>query len=134
MYNKGVIISGLIISVLLVTFPFWFNALSANSTMPEVELPPGGEKNCIYPAEKMREEHMVILNEWRDDVLRNGNRTTVEVDGKVYRKGLQLACMECHSNKAEFCDRCHTYASVKPYCWDCHLSPQQQKAGIKEAK
>ncbi len=77
---------------------------------------------------------MVILNEWRDDVLRNGNRTTVEVDGKIYGKGLQLACMECHTNKAEFCDRCHTYASVKPYCWDCHLTPQQQKAGIKEAK
>ncbi len=133
MYNKGLIISGLAIFVLLVTFPFWFNAFS-DSTMPEVELPPGGEKHCIYPAEKMREEHMVILNEWRDDVLRNGNRTTVEVDGKVYQKGLQLACMECHTNKATFCDRCHTYASVKPYCWDCHLTPQQQKAGIKEAE
>lgn len=135
MYNKGMIISGLLIFVLLVTFPFWFYAFSAQkSTMPKGELPPGGEKYCIDTAEEMRAKHMVILNEWRDDVLRNGNRTTVEVDGKEYRKALQLACMDCHSNKVEFCDRCHTYVSVDPYCWDCHLTPQQQKAGFEEGK
>ncbi|MBM9519936.1 sulfate reduction electron transfer complex DsrMKJOP subunit DsrJ [Desulforhopalus vacuolatus] len=134
MYNKGLIVPGLIITVLLVTFPFWFDVFSsAESTDPTVELPPGGEQNCIYPADEMRAEHMVILNEWRDDVLRNGNRGTVTVDGKVYGKGLQLACMKCHTNKEEFCDRCHTYASVVPYCWDCHLTPTQQKAGLKEA-
>ena len=29
-------------------------------------------------------------------------------------------CLDCHSNTAEFCDRCHDYASVRPYCWHCH--------------
>ncbi len=71
---------------------------------------------------------MVLLNEWRDDVLRNGDRVAVTVDGKEYRKGLQLACMQCHSNKEKFCDSCHEYASVKPYCWDCHLTPTQMAA------
>ncbi|SDO90044.1 sulfate reduction electron transfer complex DsrMKJOP subunit DsrJ [Desulforhopalus singaporensis] len=123
MYNKVTIIPGLIIFVLLVTFPLWFNAFSTASTVPKVELPPGGEKQCVAPAAEMRASHMQMLNEWRDDVLRNGNRTTVTVEGKVYRKGLQMACMECHTNKEKFCDSCHEYASVTPYCWDCHLTP-----------
>jgi hypothetical protein len=128
MYNKGTIISGLVVFVLFVTFPLWFNAFSSASAVPKVELPPGGEKACVAPLETMRAQHMVLLNEWRDDVLRDGNRGLIEVDGKKYYKGLQTACMQCHSNKEKFCDSCHEYASVKPYCWDCHLTPSQMAA------
>lgn len=123
MYNKGYIIPGLAVFVLIATFPLWFNAFSTASTVPKVELPPGGEKACVAPAAEMRASHMQLLNEWRDDVLRDGNRVAVTVDGKEYRKGLQMACMQCHTNKEKFCDTCHVYASVKPFCWDCHLSP-----------
>jgi hypothetical protein len=123
MYNKGTIIPGLIIFVLFVTFPLWFNAFSTASTVPKTELPPGGEKQCVAPLDEMRASHMVMLNEWRDDVLREGDRVAVTVAGKEYRKGLQMACMECHTNKEQFCDSCHEYVSVKPYCWDCHLTP-----------
>jgi hypothetical protein len=125
MYNKGTIIPGLIIFVLFVTFPLWFNAFSTASTVPKLEVPPGLEKQCVAPIEEMRANHMAILNEWRDDVLRNGNRVSVTVEGKEYRKGLQMACMQCHSNKEKFCDSCHEYTSVKPYCWDCHLTPKE---------
>jgi len=125
MYNKGTIIPGLIIFVLIVTFPLWFNAFSTASPVPKPELPPGGEKQCVAPASVMRSSHMQMLNEWRDDVLRNGNRVAVIADGKEYRKGLQLACMKCHTNKEKFCDSCHEYSSVKPYCWDCHLTPTE---------
>lgn len=124
MYNKGTIIPGLIIFVLFVTFPIWFNGLQANPA-PKPEMPPGGEKKCVESAAYMRANHMQLLNEWRDDVLRDDNRTVVTVDGKNYRKGLQMACMECHSNKEKFCDNCHAYTAVKPYCWDCHLEPKE---------
>lgn len=123
MYNKRFIIPGLAIFVLIVTFPLWFNAFSTASAVPKPELPPGGEKQCVAPISEMRASHMVILNEWRDEVLRDGDRGMVTVNGKQYRKGLQMACMECHSNKEKFCDSCHEYASVTPYCWDCHLTP-----------
>lgn len=123
MYNKGTIIPGLIIFVLLITFPLWFNAFSTASTEPKVELPPGGQKECVAPAVEMRANHMVLLNEWRDDVLREGGRAAVTAGGKEYRKGLQTACMACHTSKEKFCDSCHVYASVKPSCWDCHLTP-----------
>ena len=124
MYNKGTIIPGLIIFVLFVTFPIWFNGLKAG-TLPKPELPPGGEKKCVESVEYMRANHMQLLNEWRDNVLRDDNRTVVTVEGKDYRKGLQTACMQCHSNKEKFCDSCHTYAAVNPYCWDCHLTPKE---------
>jgi hypothetical protein len=123
MYNKSTIIPGLVIFVLFVTFPLWFNAFSTASTVPKVELPPGGEKECVAPAAEMRASHMVMLNEWRDAVLRDGERVAVTVGGKEYRKGLQMACMACHSNKEKFCDPCHDYTAVNPYCWDCHLTP-----------
>jgi len=125
MYNKGTIIPGLILFVVLVTSPIWYNGLSANPLPPKPELPPGGEQECVRPAAEMRDIHMSLLNEWRDDVLRNGNRVAVTVDGKEYRKGLQMACMKCHSNKEKFCDSCHEYTSVKPYCWDCHMTPKE---------
>ncbi len=124
MYNKRLIIPGLIIFIALVTSPFWYNGLEAGP-MPKPELPPGGEQNCVRPLAEMKASHMVILDEWKDDVLRNNNRVSITVDGKEYRKGLQLACMQCHSNKEKFCDSCHEYTSVKPYCWDCHLSPAE---------
>ena len=122
MYNKGTIIAGLALFVLFVTFPIWFNGLDAGP-LPKPELPPGGEKLCVAPASEMRDNHMQLLNEWRDDVLRNADRVSVTVDGKEYKKGLQMACMQCHSNKEKFCDSCHEYAAVKPTCWDCHLTP-----------
>lgn len=123
MYNKGTIIPGLAIFVLIVTSPLWLNAFMTGSTVPKVELPPGGETKCVAPAAEMRASHMQLLNDWRDDVLRDANRVSVMVDGKMYRKGLQTTCMECHTSKEKFCDSCHEYASVKPYCWDCHLTP-----------
>ncbi len=123
MYNKSTIIPGLILFVLFVTFPVWFNGLDAGA-VPKPEMPPGGQKQCVLPAAEMRASHMQLLNEWRDNVLRDGNRVTVEVDGKEYRKGLLMACMECHTSQEKFCDTCHVYTSVKPYCWDCHITPE----------
>lgn len=123
MYNKGTIIAGLVVFALIVTFPIWFNRLDAGD-MPEPVLPKGISE-CVRPAAEMRAKHMKILNEWRDDVLRDGDRVSVTVNGKEYRKGLQTACMSCHTNKEEFCDSCHDFVSVKPTCWGCHLTPKQ---------
>jgi len=131
MYNKGTIIPGLIIFVLFVTFAVWFNGFTTAGDLPKPELPPGGEKHCIASAEYMRANHMQLLNEWRDNVLRDADREILEIDGVKYPKGLQMACMKCHSRKEKFCDSCHTYAAVDPYCWNCHLSPTE--AASKEA-
>lgn len=123
MYDSVKITAGLVIFVLFVTIPVWYNRGSAGS-VPKVELPKDA-KTCVLPAAEMRATHMQLLNVWRDEVLRDGQRGTFEIEGKQYQKSLQLACMKCHTSKKKFCDTCHTHASVKPYCWDCHIAPAE---------
>jgi hypothetical protein len=69
---------------------------------------------------------MQLLVNWREQVVRQGDRTYRTSDGRVYEISLTGTCiMKCHTVKADFCDRCHTYAAVKgPYCWDCHVDPK----------
>lgn len=127
MYNKGTVLIGLAIFVFLVTFPFWFNGLTSGKTdYPEPVIVAEAGTECVLPAAEMRDKHMVILDQWRDEVLRDGKRESITVGGKEYRKGLQMACMQCHTNEETFCVDCHDYASVSPYCWDCHLTPAEQ--------
>jgi len=122
MYDSGKIIPGLIIFVLFITIPIWYNRSGAGTEPPKPVLPKDA-KTCVLPAAEIRAEHMKLLNTWRDDVLRTGDRGTFELEGKKYQKSLMMTCMKCHTSKKKFCDTCHTYASVKPYCWDCHIAP-----------
>ncbi|HBI16106.1 MAG TPA: cytochrome C [Desulfobulbaceae bacterium] len=121
MYDSGKIIPGLIIFVLLITFPIWYNHGDAGE-VPKTEMPKYN-RLCVLPLEEIRPNHMKMLNQWRDEVLRDEDRSFIAVEGKMYQKSLQNTCMECHVSKKKFCDECHTYAAVTPYCWDCHLAP-----------
>ena len=123
MYDSGKIITGLVIFVLLVTIPVWYNRGRAAS-VPKLVLPKDA-KTCVLPAAQIRAEHMKLLNVWRDEVLRDGDRATFTLEGKEYQKSLMLTCMKCHTSKKQFCDSCHTYASVNPYCWDWHIAPAE---------
>lgn len=125
MYDKGFIIPGLFIFVLIVTFPIWYNRGVAGE-VPKPEKPTIA-KQCVQPAKEMRSNHMQMLNQWRDEVLRTGDRAYFELDGKMYQKSLQNTCMVCHTSKKKFCDTCHVYTSVTPYCWDCHLAPVESE-------
>ena len=42
-------------------------------------------------------------------------------------KSLTNTCIRCHSNKDKFCDECHHFAGVQPYCWACHVMPKEGK-------
>jgi hypothetical protein len=75
------------------------------------------------PVEYMRTSHMDLLIDWRDRVVRENVRTWSAPDGRTHPIGLTGTCLRCHASKAEFCDRCHTYAGVAPSCWDCHVDP-----------
>ncbi len=125
MYDSGKVIIGLVIFVAIATFPFWFGMGKA-APMPEPQLPKG-KKECVESKEFMRSTHMQLLNEWRDQALRDGDRTYVNHEGKKIWISLQNTCMKCHDNKEVFCDKCHIYANVKPYCWDCHFIPKESK-------
>jgi len=123
MYDGKLVIPGLVIFVILMTFPIWKNMGNAGPT-PKLEKPAGVTK-CVKSAAYMRSSHMQMLDEWRDEVLRDGERTPITIDGVEYDKSLMNGCMKCHTDKKKFCDECHVYVSVKPYCWDCHFLPKE---------
>jgi hypothetical protein len=125
MYDGGKIISGLVIFVILVLSPFWYNALAGNpGYKPNPELPKT-EKACVESKAFMKAEHMTLLDDWRDSVVRDKNRVYIAKDGKKHNMSLSNNCMNCHSDKEKFCDQCHNYLGVSPYCWDCHIEPQK---------
>lgn len=131
MYDKKVIIPGIVIFLWLFLLPFWYNAGKATpQPEPKTDTPvikQLEEKKCIEDTAFMKSFHMQLLDEWRDSVVRERNRVHVASSGKRYEMSLQNECMNCHSNKSEFCDQCHNYVAVKPFCWDCHIEPKEKK-------
>ena len=79
---------------------------------------------CVASAEWMKSHHMQLLNNWRHDSVREGNRTHVTSDGRHFDKSLNT-CLGCHASNPMFCFMCHEYANVKPTCWNCHVSPME---------
>jgi hypothetical protein len=45
--------------------------------------------------------------------------------GKMVEMSLQRTCLQCHTSKKNFCDRCHDYTAVTPFCWECHNEPKE---------
>jgi hypothetical protein len=128
MYDKGKVVIGLCILVALMTFPFWYNlGKAAPPPDPKLSEKAKAAKECVMPKAYMTSEHMQLLNEWRDTVVRDGKRIFVNSSGKKFNMSLSSTCLDCHTDKAEFCDQCHNYASVTPYCWDCHIDPKEAK-------
>jgi len=123
MYDGGKIITGLVIFLVLVTFPFWSNVGQATYQRPELEKPKEA-KTCVEPVDFMRGNHMQMLNQWRDFVVRDAERVYLSSDGRQFEMSLTKTCLDCHADKTKFCDRCHDSGSVRPYCWDCHIQPE----------
>lgn len=121
-YDAGKVIAGLIVFVALFTSPFWVNA-GREIPVPKPDLPKV-EKQCVREGVWMKANHMQLLDEWRHEVVR-GDLRDDEYKGKFTKKSLTLTCLKCHDNKKNFCDRCHTYAGVNPFCWDCHVVPKE---------
>jgi len=127
MNDKYKIYTGIIVFIALLTFPFWYN-LGKAAPAPEIKLSEKAlaAKVCVRSVDYMKTEHMQLLDHWRDSVTREGKRIFVNSSGKEFKMSLTDTCLDCHSEKAEFCDRCHDYASVTPYCWDCHIDPKEK--------
>jgi hypothetical protein len=127
MNDRWKIIAGLLAVLILAAFPVWYgwgqktSAPDLRLDTPEIEKLK--DKRCVESTAVMREKHMKLLKEWREAVVRDGNRIYTSGDGRTFEMSLSGNCLACHSNKAQFCDRCHDYAGVKPNCWSCHIIP-----------
>ncbi|PKN20322.1 MAG: menaquinol oxidoreductase [Deltaproteobacteria bacterium HGW-Deltaproteobacteria-6] len=118
---------GLVIFAALITFPFWYGK-GKTSRPPALSLDTPAiaqlqEKRCVEDTPSMRKSHMKLLNAWRDEAVREGNRLYTAKDGRTFEKSLTGTCLKCHSNKEQFCDRCHNYLGARPTCFGCHIVP-----------
>ena len=107
-----------------------FSATAAFPVAAGVDLPrleKGRGEKCVEDTQYMRRNHMELLKHHRDETMRKGIRTT--------RHSLKK-CVECHASeksgsvaasKEDFCSACHSYASVKLDCWDCHATKPGKK-------
>lgn len=131
LYDAGKIIAGIVIFLILITFPLWYGRGKAVAP-PDLQLDTPAiqqlaDKRCVEDTAFMRANHMKLLATWRDDVVRDGKRFYTATDGRTVEMSLTGSCLKCHSNKDRFCDRCHDYAGVKPTCWSCHIVPGEVK-------
>jgi hypothetical protein len=123
MYDTGKIITGLVIFVGLFTSPIWYDLLNGNAALKQPDLVFPSKENqklCVADSNYMITNHMTLLNDWRYEVVRQGKRTYTSEYHKNFDMSLTKTCLNCHSNAAQFCDQCHNYIGVSPYCWDCH--------------
>ncbi len=128
--TKNMIMAGLAIFVFAVLSPFWINVVTETQAAPEPELLGNAAKakKCVLDKADMRANHMTLLDEWRDSVVRDADRMYTGVNGETFNMSLSTgehSCLGCHEDKEKFCDACHTYASVSPYCWECHTNPKE---------
>lgn len=141
MNDRGLIIAGLAVFLVLATFPAWYTLGSTGgASPPHPELPKDGSR-CVEDKEYMIANHMQLLIEWREAVVRGGDSSTIEIDGKEYEKSLSKGCMSCHTSRTKFCYECHKYANVQSLrrlqeptrhrtiegirCWGCHVAPEE---------
>ena len=138
LYDSGKILIGLLIFAAIATLPFTYHIVMGQGIKapePKTDTPEilkyqqehNGKKECVESKEWMRGEHMQLLNQWRDSVVRDYNRGYISnANHNRFDMSLQNGCMKCHSNKKKFCDECHNYMAVKPFCWDCHIEPKEE--------
>jgi hypothetical protein len=142
-YDGKYILAGLIIFLAMVALPFLPN-VGKTIPPPERQLDTPvikkiaeKDRKCIMPTEWMRANHMQMLVDWRDNVVRSDEKGAPEVrefvspDGRKFLASLTNTCLDCHSNKEKFCDQCHNYVAVVPNCFGCHL---QEGKKLAEAK
>ena len=134
MYDSGKVLTGLVVFIVLMASPFWLNfgktgeapkLQKVADASPELQKA-GEETKCVEQPDWMKANHMQMLDEWRHEVVRDNERNYVNKAGVEHKKSLTVTCLKCHKEKKKFCDKCHTYASVKPFCWTCHVDPKEE--------
>ncbi len=119
MHDTGKVLLGLGVFAGLFAAPVWYTVGHGKGAPPQLERP-ANAKECVEPVAFMRARHMELLDGWRDAVVRRAEHVYVASDGRHHVMSLTGTCLSCHADPDKFCNRCHEYAGVEAYCWDCH--------------
>ena len=131
-----------ILATLLLTLPIAASADKDTHTLPFSDLSLAeparhfsATQECVEPEEEMKRNHMNYILHQRDETVYGGIRT---------RQYALEECINCHASKDEdgeyvrvedtrhFCASCHTYASVKIDCFQCHADVPVRDSRMSE--
>ena len=127
---------GLVLSPLLPNLGKTVAAPDPKLDTPAIQKLAEKDRKCVMPTDYMRANHMQIAGRLAGiggPNRRPAGAVFVNPEGKKFLASLSNTCMECHSNKTQFCDQCHNYVAVTPNCFGCHLD-KEQKVAKAEAK
>ena len=89
--------------------------------IPEANARFSETQGCVEPTDEMRKNHMEYILHQRDRTVHEGIRT---------KQHSLVECINCHvsdapdaprySSEKHFCNSCHTFASVRIDCFQCH--------------
>jgi hypothetical protein len=106
------VVTGLIVLIPLLYGVFAY-AISEDKPKFELVIDKPNEQ-CVRDSEYMRINHMDLLKDVRDEVVREGKRGAIELNG----------CRSCHASRAQFCDTCHSVVGAQLNCFGCHYYPE----------
>ncbi len=111
------------IAVLIILFPLGYSLVwpvvsqGTEPGEPFLEVPEG---SCVAEKSYMRYRHMDLLDQIRDEAVRQGKRERV---GPNKREITLTNCVKCHGGREQFCNRCHTAVNLQVNCFRCHYDP-----------
>lgn len=112
-YRKLLTMGMLVLGVPLVLSLLGF--ASERTAEPFLATPSAGTA-CVRDVTTMRYHHMTYLKDLRDQVVREGARHS---DPSIQSRGIG-SCRGCHTDRSQFCDKCHSRAGVSLDCFGCH--------------
>ena len=115
------LLAGILALVILVPVGYSLLARVAARGAEPPERPDPEHTECVKGTEYMRFHHWELLRGLREEVVRDGVRGDLSLDG----------CWNCHQSKVRFCDRCHDVASVRPDCFGCHYYPDVDESPLE---
>ena len=119
--NKSVVaIAALALVVLLPIAYYGIRDAFSHGSDPFLEKPDPKHQKCVRDTTYMRFQHMVLLKEIREQVVREGKRNDISL----------AKCRDCHTNRGRFCDRCHLTVNLYLDCFSCHDYPESARDGI----
>jgi len=107
-------------AVLIILFPLGYSVVCSvfsqdtQGAQPFLEKPDAQYKNCVRETDYMRFYHMDLLKEIRDEAVRQQGRGDLKLSD----------CRKCHTNREQFCDKCHKVANLYLDCFGCHYYPE----------
>jgi hypothetical protein len=109
------------------TFPIWYNVAFGHQDWEQPVIADAAGNECVMSRAQIRLDHMTLLDQWRNEVVRDELRFRPGVEGDLRTKSITRTCMGCHTDRNEFCGRCHQFVGVEGqvfsevFCWDCHV-------------